>query len=196
MFDLNLSPSDCSTIHALEIQNMDVLHDDLGSLDDFDWGSLDDSISSDSHTSDSASDNKSLENENLIMMNENLKKYPNASLFVPKSYFTFNKACYDLMVDDISGVRKITLDLLKDAKDGVVVDLRLWKSMKQRILLKGDREMYLKDSPNCRIPYIELWVDILKNAHVHASHRGLKDTLDEIKKGWSMDIRYHGLSKV
>ena len=44
MFDLNLSPSDCSTIHALEIQNMDVLHDDLGSLDDFDWGSLDDSI--------------------------------------------------------------------------------------------------------------------------------------------------------
>ena len=57
MFDLNLSPSDCSTRHALEIQNMDVLHDDLGSLDDFDWGSLDDSISSDSHTSDSASDN-------------------------------------------------------------------------------------------------------------------------------------------
>ena len=26
MFDLNLSPSDCSTIHALEIQNMDVFH--------------------------------------------------------------------------------------------------------------------------------------------------------------------------
>ena len=142
-FDLNLSPSHCSTSHALEIQNMDALNDDWGSLDDFDYTSSD-SISSDSHTSDSTSDNESLENKNLIMMNENLKKYPDASLFVPKSYFTFNKACYDLMVDDILGVRKITLDLLRDAKDGVVVDLRLWKSMKQRILLMGDREIYLR----------------------------------------------------
>ena len=59
------------------------------------------------------------------------------------------------MVDDISGVRKITLYLLRDAKDGVVVVLRLWKSIKQRILFMGDREIYLKFSPNCRIPYIE-----------------------------------------
>ena len=36
----------------------------------------------------------------------------------------------------------------------------------------------------------------MTNAHVKASHLGLKDTLDEIKKGWSVDVRYHGLSKV
>ena len=77
-----------------------------------------------------------------------------------------------------------------------MVDLRLWKSMKQRISLMGDREIYLKESPNLRIPYIEQWEDIVTNAHVKASHLGLKDTLDEIKKGWSVDARYHGLSKV
>ena len=47
------------------------------------------------HTSDSASDNELMgHSDNLIMMNEKLKKYLDASLFVPKSYFTFNKACY------------------------------------------------------------------------------------------------------
>ena len=55
MFDLNLSSSHCSTSHALEIQNMDALHDDWGSLDDFDYTSRD-PISSNSHTSDSAND--------------------------------------------------------------------------------------------------------------------------------------------
>ena len=195
MFDLNLSPSHCDTSHALQNINTNVLHDAWVSLDDNDYTSSY-STNSDSNTSDSASDNESLDNDDLNMMNGNLKKYPNVNLFMPKSYFTFNKACYDLMVDDILGVRKITIDLLRHAKNGVVVDLRLWKSMKQRISLMGDREIYLKESPNLRIPYIEQWEDIVTNAHVKASHLGLKDTLDEIKKGWSVDARYHGLSKV
>ena len=116
-------------------------------------------------------------------MNENLKKYPDASLFVPKSYFTFYKACYDLMVDDMLGILKITLELLRDAKDGILVDLRSWKSMTQRILLGGDREIYLRDSPNLRIPYMKHWGDIVENAHVKTSHFRLKDTLNEIKQG-------------
>ena len=101
-----------------------------------------------------------------------------------------------LMVNDILGVLKITIDLLRDAKDDVVVDLRLWKSMKQRISLMGNQEICLKESPNLRIPYIEQWRDIVGNAHVRARHLGGKETIDEIKKGWSVDARYHGLSKV
>ena len=104
MLSLNLSPSNCSTSHAHENENMNDLYDDWVSLDDNDYTSSD-SSNTNSHTSDSASDNELMgHNDNLIMMNENLKKYPDASLFVPKSYFTFNKACYDLMVDDILGV--------------------------------------------------------------------------------------------
>ena len=124
MFDLNLSPSHCSTSHALQNKNTNVLHDAWVSLDDNDYTSSY-STNSDSNTSDSASDNESLDNDDLNMMNANLKKYPDVNLFMPKSYFTFNKACYDLMVDDILGVRKITIDLLRDAKNGVEVDLRL-----------------------------------------------------------------------
>ena len=128
MFGLNLSPSHCSTSHALHNKNMNALHDDWVLLDANDYTSTD-SINSDSNTSDAASDNESIDDDHLIMMNANLKKYLDAN--VTKSDFTFNKACYDLMVDDILGVRKITIDLLRDAKDDVVVDLRLWKSMKQ-----------------------------------------------------------------
>ena len=60
----------------------------------------------------------------------------------------------------------------------------------------GNQEIYLKESPNLRIPYIEQWGDIVENAHVRVSHLGLKDTINEIKKGWSVYARYHGLSKV
>ena len=41
---------------------------------------------------------------------------------------------------------------------------RLWKRMKQGIVLMGDEEIYLKDSPNVRIPYIEQWGEIVANA--------------------------------
>mgnify|MGYP006925747094 CR=1 FL=1 len=84
-------------------------------------------------------------------MNIDLMKYLDMSLFVPKVNFRFNKACYYFMVD-ILGLGKIWLDLLRDAKHGMIVDLRLWKTMKQRILLMGDQGIYLKDSPNLRIP--------------------------------------------
>ena len=60
----------------------------------------------------------------------------------------------------------------------------------------GNEEIYLKESPNVRIPYIEQWEDIVGNAHVRASHLGLKEKIDKIKKGWSVDARYHGLSKM
>ena len=51
----------------------------------------------------------------------------------------------------------------------------------------GDEEIYLKDCPNFRIPYIEQWGEIVVNAHVKTSNLGLKNTLQEIKKGWSID---------
>ena len=73
-----------------------------------------------------------------------------------------------LMVNDILGVLKITIDLLRDAKDDVVVDLRLWKSMKQLISLMGNQEIYLKDSPNYMVG----------NAHVRARHLGVIETID------------------
>ena len=73
MFDLNLSPSHCSTSHALQNKNMNALHDDWVWVDDNDYTSTD-LINSDSNTSDSTSDNESMDYDHLIMMIANLKK--------------------------------------------------------------------------------------------------------------------------
>ena len=84
MLDLNLSPSHCSTCHALQNKNTNVLHDAWVSLDDNDYTSSY-STNSDSNTSYSTSDNESLDNDDLNIMNSNLKKYPDVNLFMPKS---------------------------------------------------------------------------------------------------------------
>ena len=53
-----------------------------------------------------------------------------------------------------------------------------------------DEKIYLKDSPNLRIPYIEQLGEIVANANVKTNHLGLKDILDKIKKvgQWTHDI--------
>ena len=197
MFDLNRSPSHCFTSYAIEEHDMNVLHDAWVSLDETDIYTTSDSVNSDAHTtSESASDDDSMDSDNVNPMNIDLVKYPDTRLFMPKGYFTFNKACYQLMVSDILGLCNISLAVLRDANDGVIVDLRSWKRMKQGLVLMEDKEIYLKDSPNLRIPYVEQWEEIVANAQVKTRHLGLKDTLQEIKKGWSIDTRYHGLSRV
>ena len=75
MFDLNLSPSHCSTSYALENGNTNALHDSWVSLDDNNY-SISDSNNSDAHTSDSTSNNESMDNDNLNIMNIDLKKHP------------------------------------------------------------------------------------------------------------------------
>ena len=71
MFDLNLSPSRCSTSHALQTKNMNALHDHWVSLDDNDYTSTD-SINSKSSTGDSANDNELMDDDHLIMLDANL----------------------------------------------------------------------------------------------------------------------------
>ena len=187
MFDLNRSPSVCSTSCAHEDEDMNALHDAWVSLDETNVYITSDSVNSDAHTSESSSDNDPMDSDNVNQMNIDLVKYPDARLFMPTGYFAFNKVCYQLMVGDILGIHKISLQALRDANDGVILDLRSWKRMKQGIVLVGDEKLYLKDSPNVRIPFIEEWVEIVANAHVKMGHLSLKDTLQEIKKGWSID---------
>ena len=65
---------------------------------------------------------------------------------MPKNYFTFNKACNELMMDNILRLHKISLNLLRDAYNGVIVDLRLWKIIKHIFLLMGDKKIHLQSS--------------------------------------------------
>ena len=52
----------------------------------------------------------------------------------------------------------------------------------------GDQEIYLKDSLNLGIHISNVGGDIVVNAHFESSYLGLKDTLNEIKKGCFVDI--------
>ena len=165
MLDLNRSPSHCSASYALENKDMNALHDAWVSLDKTNVYTTSDLVNFDAQTtSESASDNESMDSDNVNPMNINLVKYPDTRLFMSRGCFTFNKAYYQLMVSDVLGLRKISLEVLRDVNDRVIVDLRLWKRMKQGIVLMGDEEIYLKDSPNLRIPYIEQWGEIVANA--------------------------------
>ena len=94
-----------------------------------------------------------------------------------KEYFAINKSCYELMLANIQGLRDILVDMLSDARNDITIDIRLWGTIKQRIRLGEDNLMYLKSSPNLKIPYIEQWGEIVTNTHVKSSHLGLKDTL-------------------
>ena len=64
----------------------------------------------------------------------------------------------------------------------------------------GDEVLYLKDSPNVKIPYIEQWVEIVAaNVHVKMGDLSLKDTLQEIKKdtiGYPRCMSKHALMHV
>ena len=53
-----------------------------------------------------------MDNDNVYPMNTNLMKYYDTSLFIPKGDFTFNKACYELMVSDILGLCKISKSIV------------------------------------------------------------------------------------
>ena len=92
MFDLNRSPSHCSTSYAIEEHDMNVLHDAWVSLDETDIYTTSDSVNSDAHTtSESASDDDSMDSDNVNPMNIDLVNYPDARLFMPKGYFTLIK---------------------------------------------------------------------------------------------------------
>ena len=86
------------TSYALEDNDMNALHDAWVSLDEANVYTSSDSINSNVDiTSDSLNDNESMDNDSLDLMNIDLMKYTNASLFVPKSYFTFNQASYSFL---------------------------------------------------------------------------------------------------
>jgi hypothetical protein len=195
-----MSPSQCSTSFAYEDdpsvlanENIDSLYDEWLSFYDKNSGSSE-SIDIETSSSSDSDSGREIIDDNVIDINN--VKYPSPSLFLPKEYFTFNKYYYELMLADIQGLKNISVDMLSYARNGITIDIRMWRKMKQRILLGEDNVMYLKFSSNLKIPYEEQWEEIVPNAHVKSCHLGLKDTLLQIQKSWSIDMRCHGISKL
>ena len=98
MFDLNRSPSHCSTLYALEDEDTNALHDACVSLKETNVYITSDSVNSDAHTSESSSDNDPMDSDNVNQMNIDLVKYPDARLFMPTGYFALPRWCGRTMV--------------------------------------------------------------------------------------------------
>ena len=78
MFDLNRSLSHCSTSYVLEDKDTNALNDAWVSLDEDNIYTSSDLVDSDAHTSEGASDNESMDNDNGDPMNIDLVKYLDA----------------------------------------------------------------------------------------------------------------------
>ena len=48
-------------------------------------------------------------------------------------YFAFNRDTHELMVKDLSGIVKVTIESLKDVANGVPLNLNTWKCMKSQL---------------------------------------------------------------
>ena len=72
MFDLNRSPSHCSTSYALKDKDTNALHDARVSLEETNVYITSDSINSDAHTSESSSYNDPMDSDYVNQMNIDL----------------------------------------------------------------------------------------------------------------------------
>ena len=71
--------------------------------------------------------------------------------FCSPRYFAFNEGTYKLMVNDLLGNIKVTIESLKETSKGAPLTILAWKRMKTQLMLKNEHELYLKLSPHLRI---------------------------------------------
>ena len=116
-------------------------------------------------------------------------------MFCSPRYFAFNEGTYKLMVNDLLGNIKVTIESLKETSKGAPLTILAWKRMKTQLMLKNEHELYLKFSPHLRVSYVEQWRSIILHTHIGGtSHYPLSQTLKELKKHWAMDLRNHGIA--
>ena len=115
-------------------------------------------------------------------------------MYCSPRYFAFNRGTYDLMVKDLSGIVKVTIENLKEVGKGAPLNLNAWRRMKSRLILGSESALYLKAEPKLQVSYVEKWREIVLESHGGASHLPLAQTLRELKKHWASDLRDHGIA--
>ena len=58
-------------------------------------------------------------------------------------YLAFSRGVYDLMVKDLLGEVKVTLDALCDVARGAPLNLHAWRRMKSQLMLGNESAMHL-----------------------------------------------------
>ena len=78
-------------------------------------------------------------------------------MFCLPRYFVFNEGTYDLMVKDLLGIFKVTVESLKDVAKGMLVNFNAWRHLKSQLMLKNEEYNLLKTLPNLRVSSVDQW---------------------------------------
>ena len=76
-------------------------------------------------------------------------------MYCSPKYFALTRGMYDLMIKDLSGQVKVTLETLCDVARGAPLNLHAWRRMKSRLVLGNAIAIYLKVSPNLQVIDVE-----------------------------------------
>ena len=127
-----------------------------------------------------------------------MEKYPNPSIYVSRTYFTFNRASYCLMKEDLLGKRMSDALQIIDVTSPLIVKLstiKQWNLIKRHLNVNEKGALCLQGSPPIMIPCIEQWKSLVVDAHIiNGQHKSCDETLSTLRQEWSCDIRGYGLS--
>ncbi len=123
------------------------------------------------------------------------------SLYTSKTFFSFDEKTYSLMVQDLAGRVRMSLQVIKEHDARGLMDLKKWSRIKDQLSLcqsvdTQQRYLCLK-STGLKIAYLEDWAHIIRAAHCpsgHNKHLGVAATINAIKLEWCIEKRKHGMS--
>ncbi|KAI5072117.1 hypothetical protein GOP47_0012223 [Adiantum capillus-veneris] len=120
---------------------------------------------------------------------------PDPSLHLSHHYFSFDRASYDLMLQDMKGICNPSLATLREVG---VHDKKRWNSMKDNVCIRGPEhdgstKLFLK------MPLLAIAPDehaaIIEECHIdpQGAHLGMSKSIDIVKSEWCTDVRKHGI---
>ncbi|XP_010917996.2 uncharacterized protein [Elaeis guineensis] len=136
---------------------------------------------------------------------------------ISSQFYTFNRDSHALMVRCILEGRLATPDEIRGATPAPVLKswrsvwkdrnedtayLTAWKRIQDKLAAHLDLAsgslpaLFFKNNPNQRVSHVDQWQDIVTAAHADPDllrHLGLKETVDRIKKSWTVGAKFYGI---
>ncbi|KAI5068439.1 hypothetical protein GOP47_0016784 [Adiantum capillus-veneris] len=121
---------------------------------------------------------------------------PDPSLHLSHHFFSFDRASYDLMLQDMKGICNPSLATLREVG---VHDIKRWNKMKDNQCIRGPEhdgstKLFLKMTLLANAP-AEQWAAIIEECHIdpQGAHLGMSKSIDIVKSEWCTDVRKHGI---
>lgn len=118
-----------------------------------------------------------------------------AFAYTSKTFFSFDRPTYNLMLGCIGDGLVVTIDVLKTHDRRGILDVKRWARIKDslHIVVTQWGSKCLALSTGELLACVEDWEDIVVSAHSSA-HLALQATVTAVASTWCTNIRKHGIS--